>query len=125
MTRHSLQHVSSPFPHDEQEAVRRFYCDVLGLKELAIPLSLAHLGVVWFSVGPGVELHFFPGNTDPGSGRHFCLDVDELEEVRRRLTAAGYEPLEAETIPGRPRFYCRDPFHNLIEFTNIKPGLYS
>jgi len=35
------------------------------------------------------------------------------------LIEAGYAIIEATTIPNRPRFFCRDPFNNLVEFTTI------
>lgn len=114
-----LQHVSSPFPEGAQDAVRSFYGQVLGLWEIQPPASLAHLGVVWFEGGPGLELHFFPASEQMRSERHFCVDIEDLEETRSRLAGAGLEPYDATAIPNRPRFFCRDPFGNLIEFTRI------
>ena len=116
----SLQHVSTPFPAGEQATIRTFYGGVLGLTEIASPASLAHLELVWFSAGLGLELHFFPGDTDPHAARHFCLDVDDLEETRRQLELAGLRPYDETTIPNRPRFFVRDPIGNLIEFTSIQ-----
>lgn len=116
----SLQHVSTPFPPGEQSAIRTFYGDVLGLTEIEPPASLAHLDLVWFSAGLGLELHFFPGTTDPQSARHFCLDVDDLDETRNQLEKAGRRPYEDTPIPNRPRFFCRDPIGSLIEFTSIQ-----
>jgi catechol 2,3-dioxygenase-like lactoylglutathione lyase family enzyme len=48
-----------------------------------------------------------------------CIEVEDLDEVRARLIAAGYTPEDTIAIPGRPRFFCRDPFGNRIEFTTI------
>jgi catechol 2,3-dioxygenase-like lactoylglutathione lyase family enzyme len=78
------------------------------------------LGLVWFAAGDGLELHFFRGETDPAAARHFCLDVEDLEETRRRLLDAGHEPYDDTPIPNRPRFFCRDPAGNLVEFTRIE-----
>ena len=114
-----LQHVSSPFPDGEQERVRRFYGEVLGLREVPVPRSLG-AGLVWFEAGGGLELHLFPGEGVPGSERHFALDVEDLDGTRRRLVEAGHEPYDATPIPNRPRFFCRDPFGNLVEFTSIE-----
>ena len=116
----SLQHVSSPFPAGEREAIRTFYGDLLGLAEVPVPTTLSHMDLVWFSAGPGLELHFFPGATDPSADRHFCLDVADLAETRRRLVEQGREPYDDIAIPGRPRFFCRDPVGNLVEFTTIQ-----
>ncbi|MDQ6772073.1 MAG: VOC family protein [Candidatus Dormibacteraeota bacterium] len=112
--------MSSPFPDGRQDEVRTFYTGVLGLLEVPPPGSLAHLRLVWFSAGEGLELHFFPGPTDPEAARHFCLNVDDLEERRERLAASGYQPYDDTAIPNRPRFFCRDPFGNLIELTRIE-----
>ncbi|HEV2028334.1 MAG TPA: VOC family protein [Candidatus Dormibacteraeota bacterium] len=115
----SLQHVSSPFPDGERESIRSFYGTLLGLTEVPVPDTLSHMGLVWFSAGPGLELHFFPGRTDSSADRHFCLDVADLAETRKRLVADGREPYDDIPIPGRPRFFCRDPVGNLVEFTTI------
>lgn len=116
----SLQHVSSPFPDGHQADVRRFYGEALGLTEIPVPRTLGIGRLVWYRAGEGLELHFFPGEGAPGSARHFCLDIEDLDETRARLTDAGYEPYDDTPIPNRPRFFCRDPFANLIEFTTIQ-----
>ena len=54
------------------------------------------------------------------AARHFCLDTDGLEETRRCLLDAGYEPYDDTPIPNRPRFFCREPAGNLVEFTSIE-----
>jgi catechol 2,3-dioxygenase-like lactoylglutathione lyase family enzyme len=115
-----LQHVSTPIPNGRQAAVRRFYGGVLGLRELPVPSTLDQDGLVWYSAGGQLELHFFPGEAEHGSGRHFCLDVENLDEVRQALEEAGRDPHDTTPIHNRPRFFCRDPFGNLIEFTSIQ-----
>jgi catechol 2,3-dioxygenase-like lactoylglutathione lyase family enzyme len=117
-----LQHVSISIPGGTQEAVRAFYGGVLGLEEKEAPHALINLNVVWFAVGEGeMELHFVPGPVqrhpdDPG---HICLVVDDLDDYRNRLSKAGYEVNDTIAIPNRPRFFSRDPFGNLLEFTTI------
>ena len=115
-----LQHVSSPFPEGRQADVRRFYGEVLGLVEIEVPRTLNAARLIWYSSGDGLELHFFSGETSPGSARHFALDVEDLDRTRRRLTEAGFEPYDETPIPNRPRFFCRDPFDNLVELTSIQ-----
>ena len=56
---------------------------------------------------------------DFGAQRHFCLEVDDLEDWRGKLEDAGVETIDETAIPNRPRFFCRDPFGNLIELTTI------
>ncbi len=120
MKARALHHVSSPFASGDEGRLRAFYSGVLGLTELTPPASLSHLNLVWFQAGPGTELHLFEGVTDPMAERHFCLDVDDLEQARALLVAAGAEPYDDVPIPGRPRFFCRDPAGNLIEFTHVE-----
>jgi catechol 2,3-dioxygenase-like lactoylglutathione lyase family enzyme len=105
----SLQHISSPYPEGRQRSVRNFYGEVLGLREQVTPSTLAGMDLVWFTAGEGLE-----------SRRHFCFDIDDLEDTRRRLEAAGLKPFDDTPIPNRPRFFCRDPVGNLVEFTRIE-----
>jgi len=109
--------------HGSKEKVRAFYRGILGLEEKQPPQSLAHLNLVWFAAGEGeMELHFRPDPHPPDGTdrRHLCLVVDDLEDYRRRLTEAGATITSEEPIPNRPRFFCRDPFGNLLEFTTIQ-----
>jgi len=120
MRRTRLQHVSSPYPLDRQEEVRAFYGTLIGLREIIPPAALAHMKLVWFSAGSDdLELHFFPAPVDPSHGRHLALEVQDLDTLRNKLVKAGYAPYDATPIPNRPRFFCRDPFGNLIEFTML------
>jgi len=114
-----LQHVALPIPDGAQETVRAFYSGVLGLAEKEVPRAVAHHGFVWFAAGPdNLELHFIPDRlvADPEEGRHVCLEVEDLEVYRRRLTEAGRQLFETFPIPGRRRFFCRDPLGILLEF---------
>jgi catechol 2,3-dioxygenase-like lactoylglutathione lyase family enzyme len=123
MTGPRLQHASMIIPPGAQEAVRAFYGGVLGLEEKQPPRSLDHLNLVWFAAGEGeMELHFLPNPnlSDKTDQRHICLVVDDLEDYRRRLSKAGASITPAEPIPNRPRFFCRDPLGNLLEFTTIQ-----
>ncbi len=123
VTAQRLQHVSTPYPRGRQEDVRTFYGGVLGLVEIPVPDSLAEMELVWFAAGPNqLELHFLPDpvQPDPRAQRHFCLEVDDVEAWRRRLEEHGVATLDDVPIPNRPRFFCRDPFGNLLEVTTIE-----
>jgi len=50
-----LDHVQVAIPVGGEEAARRFYGDLLGLREVAKPASPAGRGGCWF-VGPGVAI---------------------------------------------------------------------
>ncbi len=54
------------------------------------------------------------------SGRHVCLAVDDVEALRERMEAAGLSVVGTIPIPGRPRYFVRDPFGNLLEITTIE-----
>ncbi len=117
-----LQHVSTPYPSGLDDEVRTFYGGLLGLEEKPLPESFSGRPIVWYEAGAGeYELHFLPEESpaESGTARHFCLEVDDLDECRRRLEGAGYETGDPTPIAGRPRFTCRDPFGHLLEFTAI------
>jgi catechol 2,3-dioxygenase-like lactoylglutathione lyase family enzyme len=119
MSRPRIQHVSIPRPPNSAEQTRHFYGVVLGLTEVPPPPALEALDLIWYRLGDS-ELHLFvEPPSDDRSGRHFCMEVDDLEVMRARLIAAGYVPEKTIVIPERPRFFCRDPFGNSIEVTTI------
>ena len=116
-----LQHVSIPRPPGSEDATRQFYGGVLGLEEKPVPTSIQHRDLIWYSLGEDAELHVYADADINGPTRqHFCMVVDDLDSLRKRLIDAGYDPQDGLTVFGRPRFYCRDPFENLIEFTLIE-----
>jgi len=121
-----LQHVSLPIPGtpDSVAQTRRFYGEILGLREKPHPPSLPGV-IVWFDVGDQ-ELHLF---SDPSgvaandqSRRHPCFQVEDVAAVRSRLDAAGVATRDDDgDIPGRPRFFAVDPFGNNLEFAQFEP----
>jgi catechol 2,3-dioxygenase-like lactoylglutathione lyase family enzyme len=120
MRKPRIQHVSIPRPPGSGEAARAFYAGLLGLEEKPVPTTIVHLDLIWYNIGDDMELHLFTENPiDDPSGRHFCMEVDDLETTRARLADAGYQPWEPQPIHNRPRFFCKDPFGNTIEFTTI------
>lgn len=120
MNRPRIQHVSIPRPPGSHAQTRTFYGALLGLEEIPVPASIQQLDLIWYRLGE-TELHCFTEEMQADrSGRHFCIEVDDLESLRARLEAAGYTPRDPIAIPGRPRFFCRDPFGNDIEFTTIQ-----
>ncbi len=116
-----VQHVSITRPRGSEEQTRRFYGETLGLAEVPVPETLGHLQLIWYGIGAD-ELHLVAeDNVDnTNSGRHLCIEVDDLEALRRRLAAGEIEVRETTPIPGRPRFFCTDPFGNGIEFTQFE-----
>ncbi len=119
-TKPRIQHVSIPRPPGSDEKTRAFYGDLLGLEEVPVPKSIQYLDLIWYKLGD-LELHLFAEEPlDDSSSRHFCIEVENQAEVRAKLVEAGYNPSDTDPIPGRPRFFCRDPFNNRIEFATIE-----
>jgi catechol 2,3-dioxygenase-like lactoylglutathione lyase family enzyme len=110
-------------PPGGQARAREFYGGLLGLEERDVPPKLDPDQLVWFRAGGDRELHVFTDSGVPRDARHFCLVVeDDLEGLRARLEAAGVETRDPTPIVGRPRWFCRDPFGNLVELTRFEPG---
>jgi hypothetical protein len=86
-----------------------------------VPPKLDPSQFVWFRAGGDLELHCILAAEPPPQRPHFCLAVDEdLDALRARLEDAGVETSDATEIVGRPRFFCRDPFANLVELTCLR-----
>jgi catechol 2,3-dioxygenase-like lactoylglutathione lyase family enzyme len=116
-----LHHVQVNVPLEREAEAHLFYEQIVCLERLERPQSLSDAGRrgVWFRCGEQ-EFHVF-SNPEPdfdpsGSSQHPALLVDDLEALRQRLVAAGYEIEEAIPIAGRARFLTRDPGGNRIEF---------
>lgn len=119
-----LQHVALTFPPGDQDRVRAFYGDALGIPEMPVPDAVSpELGWVWFATeDASVELHFIPSAhaPDPAHIHHMCLEVPEIAPIAATLAGLGHAVTTAGTaIPGRERVFVRDPFDNLIELVAI------
>jgi glyoxylase I family protein len=98
----------------DMERARRFYRDVLGLKEVQRPANFT-TPVVWFEVGDE-HVHLIPSERpDTESPRHFALHVDDARAAREHLRTHGIEVQETVPIPGADRFFTHDPDGNQIE----------
>jgi catechol 2,3-dioxygenase-like lactoylglutathione lyase family enzyme len=98
----------------EVERSRRFYRDVLGLKEIAKPKTFDFV-VLWFDLG-NQQLHLLlKDRPDSISPRHFALRVKDVAAARRYFAAHGIATLETTAIPGADRFFIADPDANRIE----------
>jgi catechol 2,3-dioxygenase-like lactoylglutathione lyase family enzyme len=115
-----LDHVQLAMPRGAEADARRFYGELLGLREVTKPAALAARGGCWF-VGPGVALHlgveepFVPATT-----AHPGVLVADLAEARRALAAAGLAVLDDSSGVVICRFYTADPFGNRIELIDAR-----
>jgi catechol 2,3-dioxygenase-like lactoylglutathione lyase family enzyme len=114
-----LQHVSIPIPLDGAERARAFYGGLLGLEERDVLPRLDPAEYIWYRVGGDLELHLMLLDEPPPDRPHICLADDDLAAVRARLESAGVVTRDGTEVVGRPRFTCRDPFGNLIEFAHL------
>ena len=96
------------------ERSRRFYGDLLGLKEIASPKTFDFVAL-WFDLG-NMHVHLllkeFPDTISP---RHFALRVKDVETARIYFQQHGVKTEETTPIPGADRFFIRDPDGNRIE----------
>jgi catechol 2,3-dioxygenase-like lactoylglutathione lyase family enzyme len=94
---------------------RRFYREVLGLKEIAPPNTFDFV-VLWFDLGGGQTLHLLlKPKPDTISPRHFALGVRDAQAARAALRAHSVSIEETTPIPSCDRFFIRDPDGNRIE----------
>jgi catechol 2,3-dioxygenase-like lactoylglutathione lyase family enzyme len=107
-----IDHVSVVITDVERS--RRFYRDLLGLKEIAKPRTFDFV-VVWFDLG-NQHLHLLlKERPDTISPRHFALRVADAAAAREYFRGHGVAPQETTPIPGADRFFIADPDGNRIE----------
>ena len=96
------------------ERSRRFYRDVLGLREIAKPRTFSFI-VLWFDLG-NQQLHLLlKDKPDTRSPRHFALRVTDVQAARNFFREQGIPIEETTLIPGADRFFVYDPDGNRIE----------
>ena len=113
-------HATLTIPPGSEGAARAFYCDILGLREIAKPPGLRP-GGLWLAGADATALQLHLTIQDdidrPANRAHLAFLVDDLSALRARLAAAGITIAESiAPIPGHTRFECRDPFGNRLEF---------
>jgi catechol 2,3-dioxygenase-like lactoylglutathione lyase family enzyme len=98
------------------EAARRFYGEVLGLETAPRPADAGRAGG-WFKLG-ALEIHVSEeqGAQNATSKRHVAFEVEGLDALRAKFTAAGLAIEEGRPMPGVRRFFVRDPSGNRLEF---------
>jgi glyoxylase I family protein len=96
------------------ERSRRFYGQVLGLREIPRPATFDFV-VVWYDLG-AQHIHLVPRETaEAASPRHFALQVENADAARAHFEKLGVTTRETTPIPGCDRFFVHDPDGNLIE----------
>jgi catechol 2,3-dioxygenase-like lactoylglutathione lyase family enzyme len=117
-----LSHVNVTVPPNAEAAAKKFYGNVLGLRELPKPAGTRQNLGAWYELG-GVQLHLSveEGSANGASDRHVCYVVANIAIAERHLRDSGVEIIsDPRPIEGVSRFYVRDPGGNLIEITEVK-----
>lgn len=111
----ALDHIQLAMPPGREDEARRFYADLLGLRETPKPENLARRGGCWFEHGPvrvhlGVEKEFSPARK-----AHPAFEVSDLDSLNDTLENGGHPTRTDEPLEGWNRVYVDDPFGNRIE----------
>ena len=110
-----IDHVQLAMPRAEEAAARRFYGEVLGLREIPKPQALAGRGGVWFELGD-TQLHLgVDPDFRPAKKAHVGFEVSDLDAIAGRCRAAGHETRADDNLPHRRRFFVDDAFGNRLE----------
>jgi glyoxylase I family protein len=108
------------------DRARAFYEGILDLHADKKRPKMSFDGV-WYDVAPNQQIHLMllsnpeAGLTRPAHGgrdRHVALGVSDLNELMKRLDAAGVTYTLSQS--GRRALFCRDPDDNALEFVELK-----
>jgi catechol 2,3-dioxygenase-like lactoylglutathione lyase family enzyme len=116
----ALDHVNVTTPEELEEEVVTWYRETLGLEQLDKPDGTQDAGA-WFRAGDH-EVHLSIDEHNPSRVAHFAIVTDNYEGVIERLRTAGCHIEQAREIPGRHRFFTRDPAGNSIEIMSFDSG---
>ena len=102
-------------------AAERFYCGGLGLKKAFDFVLNGRVLGFYLEVGQGGYLEIVQQDEIDvkanGPIRHFCLEVDDIDQIRLRLADNGYEATEKELGADQSwQAWTTDPTGMRIEF---------
>jgi catechol 2,3-dioxygenase-like lactoylglutathione lyase family enzyme len=115
-----LHHAQVSIPTGSEAEARRFYCEILGLREIAKPAGLAERGGLWVQAGDRqIHLGVEDGVDRWKTRAHLAYEVRDLAEWRYKITALNMPITECAPIPGFKRLEFRDPFGNRVELIEV------
>jgi catechol 2,3-dioxygenase-like lactoylglutathione lyase family enzyme len=111
----AIDHIQLAMPAGQEESARKFYAELLGMREIPKPAELLKRGGCWFESGSvqvhlGLEMDFRPAKK-----AHPALKCTNYDGLIAKLQGAGVEVTEPGDIPGVRRCHIHDPFGNRIE----------
>jgi catechol 2,3-dioxygenase-like lactoylglutathione lyase family enzyme len=113
-------------PPGVEPAARRFYGELLGLREVTKPSALAGRGGCWFAGPAGVPVHLGVEELVTQAAKaHPCFVVADLDATRRRLADAGATLEPDDSGLDVDRCYVRYPFGNRIELLDARDASFS
>jgi catechol 2,3-dioxygenase-like lactoylglutathione lyase family enzyme len=111
-----IDHVQLLMPTGGEAAARRFYGELLGLREVPKPDGLAQRSGCWFVGIGGTAIHLGVDQRFIAAHKaHPGLIVVDLAAARRGLEAGGARVIDDDAAIGVKRCYTEDPFGNRIE----------
>jgi catechol 2,3-dioxygenase-like lactoylglutathione lyase family enzyme len=114
-----IDHVQLLMPTGGEAVARRFYGELLGLREVAKPDELAPRGGCWFVGVGGTAIHLGVDQRFIAAAKaHLGLIVVDLGAARRALAASGIRVIEDGSGLSIQRCYTEDPFGNRIELVD-------
>lgn len=117
-----LHHVDLIIPKGEDDTARRFYCDLLGLKEIDKPVVLRKNGGLWLQLG-NAQIHLSferKEGVDPRKTKaHIAIQVEDLDALESALQLAGFIVKKQAPLPGMRRMESEDPFGHRLEFLEL------
>lgn len=116
----------------DMEASLNFYCNILGFrKAFELHNDQGEPWIVYIKVCEGQFIELFYGGEHKSEllpkqigFNHFCLEVDDIDEIANHLKANGLT-LDVEPKRGKDtnwQCWVRDPDGNRIEFMQLNPG---
>ena len=98
-----IDHVQLAMPTGGESAARRFYGELLGLREVPKPPELSPRGGCWFIGAGGTAVHLGVDQRFMAAKKgHPCLIVADLGGARRALETAGSRVVDDDLGRARP-----------------------
>ena len=113
-----LDHLQICIPKGKEDEARKFYTDILGLKEIPKPAALIPNGGLWYQLAD-IQLHIGVEDEVAPSKRHPAFEVTDLHAARGQLEKHGIKIKEEIEVPGVTRFSFFDPFGNRMELLSL------